>query len=973
MADRVGGLVGRSTELRQITSALRAAGSRTGGTVFLLGEPGIGKTRLTAAAIGLAVEAGMMTLRGRSSTVGPMVPYRPLAEALMSLTRAGLLPDPDRIGIYAASLGQLVPEFGGGRTPPASGSPVMVAEGLLRLLAAVGEERGCLLVLDDLHDADAETLAIVEYLVDNLAEQPVVLLLAARSEPCAAVDLATVARHRDAAVLLEPQRLDRAEVAELAAARFETGPDELPAEVIDQLTRDSAGIPFFVEELLFEFARSGRLTPGADGWQFVGTGRNTVPDTVARSISRRTDRLGPHGQSMLTIAAVIGQRFPLPLLREATGVDDRTLIATLHAGVAAQLVGPDEPAPDWYVFRHPLTADALLAGRTPTERAELSRTAVAAIEKLYPALPGEWCARAAELWQQAGDQGRAGALFAEAGRRALGDGAVSSAVTLLLRADGQLSGETGPDARADVLDTLLYAIGEAGRFEHMAEVAGTLTALDRAGLDPARRAVLHAQLANVATLAGRPAEAQEQLDTARLLLGNDPADTDAARVDVIAAYLELSRPGPGRLDRAADLAGRAATAAERAGPAAVACDALQLLGYLTRQRDHAAANAYYERAARIADDHRLRVWRVYSDVFLARAAWVADGSTALLERAVHDALAIGALPVGYEAKGQLCLDLVQRAEFERAEALLSETLASARRLRLGRALPFLQVVRAALYAHQGRTAEMAEVLAALDGADQNAPYMLPAASGLARAFSALLDDDLHRADDELVRAVAHDTENPITFDYGRYGLGLLLGVLAGRTGWPHYRATTGFDASRARWNAQFVHLAHAVLLGRDGRTEEADAEARLARQAAESYPVARHLGWRLVATEAYDAGWGEPVEWLRQAEQYFHDFHDGAAPAIASSCRALLRGMGVTVRQRRTGSDRIPGELRRLGVTTREYEVAELLAERIGNKAIGGRLHISPRTVEKHVASLLAKTGQPDRESFAGYARALLS
>lgn len=972
MAARVGGLVGRSAELRRISSTLRAAAGHTGGALFLLGEPGIGKTRLTAAATSLAVDAGMITLRGRSSTVGPMVPYRPLAEALMSLTRVGLLPDPDRLGSYAAALGQLVPELGTDRARSASGSPVMVAEGLLRLLAAVGEDRGCLLVLDDLHDADAETLAIVEYLVDNLATQPVVLLLATRSEPCAAVDLATVARQRDAAVLLEPQRLDRAEVAEFAATRLEVGPDELPAEVIDQLTRDSAGIPFFVEELLYEFARSGRLAPGVNGWRFAGDGRTTVPDTVARSISRRTDRLGPHGQSMLTIAAVVGQRFPLPLLREATGVDDRTLIATLHAGVAAQLVGPDEPAPDWYVFRHPLTADALLAGLTPTERGELSRIAATAIEKVYPDLPGEWCARAAELWQQAGEPAKGGALFAEAGRRALSDGAVSSAVTLLLRAGSQLCREAGPDPRADVLDMLLYAIGEAGRFEHMAEVATTLTALERAGLDPARQAVLHAQLANVATLAGRPVEAQQHLDTARRLLGDDPTDTDAARVDVIAAYLELSRPDPGRLDRAADLAGRAATAAERAGLAAVACDALQLLGYLSRQRDHAATNAYYERAARIADTHRLRVWRVYSDVFLARAAWVVDGSTAALDSAVRDAVTIGALPVGYEGKGLLCLDLIQRGEFGPAESQLTETLATARRLRLGRAIPFLQVVRAALFAHQGRAAEMAEVLTELDerdGSDQNAPWLLPARSGLVLAFSALLDDDLHRADDKLVRAVVHDTENPITLDYGRYGLGLLLGVLAGRSGWQQYRETAEFDASRARWNAQFVHLVHAVLLGRDGRTDEADAEARLARQAAEIYPVARHLGWRLVAAEAYDAGWGEPVDWLRQAEQYFHD---GSVPAAAGACRALLRGMGVTVRQRRTGSDRVPAELRRLGVTAREYEVAELLAERIGNKAIGGRLHISPRTVEKHVASLLAKTGQPDRESFAGYARSLL-
>ena len=81
--------------------------------------------------------------------------------------------------------------------------------------------------------------------------------------------------------------------------------------------------------------------------------------------------------------------------------------------------------------------------------------------------------------------------------------------------------------------------------------------------------------------------------------------------------------------------------------------------------------------------------------------------------------------------------------------------------------------------------------------------------------------------------------------------------------------------------------------------------------------------------------------------------------------------MGAPVRQRRSGTAQVPSGLRRRGVTVREFEVARLLAERIGNKDIGNRLHISPRTVEKHVASLLQKTGHPDRAAFATAAREL--
>jgi DNA-binding NarL/FixJ family response regulator len=133
--------------------------------------------------------------------------------------------------------------------------------------------------------------------------------------------------------------------------------------------------------------------------------------------------------------------------------------------------------------------------------------------------------------------------------------------------------------------------------------------------------------------------------------------------------------------------------------------------------------------------------------------------------------------------------------------------------------------------------------------------------------------------------------------------------------------------------------------------------------------MTRHLGLRLVAEAAHADGWGEPETWLRQAEEYFH--HAGVT-AVASACRGLLRRIGVSVRQRRSGLDRVPNRLRHLTVTVREYEVFQLLASRLGNKAIAGRLRISPRTVEKHVASLIAKTAQPDRMSLSEYASAVL-
>ncbi|MGH3156656.1 MAG: response regulator transcription factor, partial [Streptosporangiaceae bacterium] len=109
---------------------------------------------------------------------------------------------------------------------------------------------------------------------------------------------------------------------------------------------------------------------------------------------------------------------------------------------------------------------------------------------------------------------------------------------------------------------------------------------------------------------------------------------------------------------------------------------------------------------------------------------------------------------------------------------------------------------------------------------------------------------------------------------------------------------------------------------------------------------------------AIAGGWGTPVDWLRSCDEYFHS---AGVPAVASACRALMRQAGAPVGQRRSGVSEIPPELRAVGVTVREYEILRLLTERLSNREIATRLHLSVRTVENHIASLLTKTGQPDR------------
>jgi DNA-binding CsgD family transcriptional regulator/tetratricopeptide (TPR) repeat protein len=976
MRTRAAALVGRDQELTRLAESLHATHDGYGGAVFLVGEPGIGKTRLASAAVGIALDLGMVTARGHGSTIGPMVPFRPLTEALMSLARRGQLPELADAGWSGQVLGLLVPDLSTGAPMPVRHSAVVIAEALLRILADIGRRHGgCLLILEDLHDVDAETLAIVEYLLDNVHDQPIQLLATLRHEPSPALDLASAARQRDPVTVLELQRLDRDSVGALAAswltAQQDPPKDTLTSVAIDRIFADTEGVPFIVEELLYELTRTGELVRDDDGgWQLHEAPSTRIPATVVRSINLRTDRLGPEAGSVLRIAAVMGRRFALSVIGRAAGINERFLLTTMHAGVAAQLVRPDEPAPDWYAFRHPLTAEAIRTGLPSTERAVLSTQVADAIEAMYPDLPGDWCARVAGLRGSAGDSHRAGQLYAEAGRRALAGGAVQSAVAMLELADGLLAVRSDSTERADVLESLLYALKESGQFDRTFELEARLTELADAGLGTARRAVLTAQFADVAQLAGRWEDAARQLRAARALIDEDATVADRARIDAIAARLQLSQAHPDRLRIGLTLAERAASAAEQAALPDVGCDALQMLGAFTAETDIDKSNAYIERARSIADLNHLPVQRLFSEAILATNECRVDGSLEALWRAYHEALRIGAMPIAFDVHAVLAMQTIRRGDLDTATAIIKEDLEVATRLQFGRARTYLLVSKAVLFAHQAARAAMEEVLAELDRDEGHALYARPVSYGLARAYCSLLEENRERAEEDLRRALAYDAENPTYIEFGRKGLPVLLRVLAHRDDWAEVReVATKPSGGRTRWNAQSIHLARAVLLGRDGRVSEANDAVAEAREAAAIYPLTRHLGLRLVAQEAYEHGWGDPIGWLREAEEFFHQ-HE--IPAVAGACRAMLRQMGASVRQRRAGADQVPDVLRQAGVTAREYDVCRLIADRIGNKAIASQLHISPRTVEKHVASLLAKTNQPDRESLTTYARAVL-
>jgi hypothetical protein len=251
--------------------------------------------------------------------------------------------------------------------------------------------------------------------------------------------------------------------------------------------------------------------------------------------------------------------------------------------------------------------------------------------------------------------------------------------------------------------------------------------------------------------------------------------------------------------------------------------------------------------------------------------------------------------------------------------------------------------------------------------------------GHCRATFCLLAADLHAAHARMTTGAGLLLNSPATIAPPFLGLWPLLGALLGRNAASDVAGDAAGDAASAAARVRAAHgtrhlvvaallgYADAVLAGCQGRT--ADAEAAFAAADRQMGPLVawyRQYARRLAAEAALADGWGEPVAWLREAAAYFATRGDDR---VAAACRALLRQAGAPV-PRPVGDGDLPGPLRALGVTEREADVLRLVAQGLGNREIAERMFLSPRTVEKHVASLLAKTGLR-RGQLAGYSAGL--
>jgi DNA-binding CsgD family transcriptional regulator/tetratricopeptide (TPR) repeat protein len=933
-------LIGRHEELAALDAALHRAQAGEGGTALVLGDAGLGKSRLAREAAAIAQARGFTLLLGRG-VAGRASAYRPLAEALLSAMRGRPLPLTPELAPFRPALGRLVPQWRSSETGVDDGSDVVLAEGILRLLRHLGGERGCLLVLEDLHWADPETLAVVEYLTDNLAAEGVLCLGTVRTgEGSAAERLAWSMAARRAAVIIPLSPLDAADTNAMAAACLEM--PMLPTDVAALVRERSEGVPFLVEELLAALTGSAALRR-EDGEWIVATTEAAlgavVPYAFADMVQARLEMLGEGPRRVLQGAAVLGRSFDWTLLPRVTGMGEDAVADALRGAVTAQLLtaGAD------FRFRHALTRDAVLLGLLPPERATLCRRGLEAVEAAHPGLPGEWCDLAAGLAEVGGETVRAAQLLLQAGRQALSTGALATAEAALSRARGTAKRAGEDTAYALGIDeALTETLSLAGKIDEAFTVGEALLAwLVSTSADPRRRAAVHLRLARASASATRWDDAHRHLDPARRLVAGTELQ---AEVDALAAYIAV---GEGRTGEAKSMAWTALEAAERDGLHDVACAALEVLGRCARIEDLGKAEAVFTRALQIAEEYGLRLCRIRALHELGTIDLLTGGRADRLTLAAELAHATGALVAGADIDHHLGILLLVRHELDHALQTLERCAESARRFRLGMLLPSALAHLTSVHALAGRRAQTehcAEQALAATGSDANTQVIVQ----LARAFLALNEDRRSLASEELELAAGliEVAAPPVSSPY--CGLRALLRMIDDHGGEAACAQARDAGALMAPVNQFLVGYAEAVGLGRAGRGAEATAAMARGDAALTSHEWFRHTARRLVAEPALRDGWGQPLVWLEDARAFFQSV---GLTQVAEACGRLLGG------RRQAG-----------GLTERETEVLRLVAGGNTNRQIARGLHLSERTVDRHVSNIFSKLGVTSRVAATAYA-----
>ena len=375
-------MIGRDKELTQLEEALQGAVRGAGQVVMLAGDAGIGKTRLAVELEGRAHKMGIPVLSGSCSEAELSLPYLPFVEALGNyVARADLAMLRDRLGPATGELGHLFPrlERGPADTSEPAQAKLRLFEAMHQLLELVAGEEGALVVIEDLHWADASTRELLAFMVRRLRTARVLVVGSYRSDEMhrrhPLMPSLQGWKRSGLAQTLELQALDAAAMGQMLEAIFD---DPTRADTREFLHQRCEGNPFVLEELLKEALDRGDIYRTEAGWERKELSQFGLPETVRDTVLLRLERLPQAQVDLLRGAAVLGQVFEDRTLLALYGQEHAAVQAALEALIQQQLLEPEGGRR--YRFRHALTREAVYEDLIATQKERLHLRAAEALE-----------------------------------------------------------------------------------------------------------------------------------------------------------------------------------------------------------------------------------------------------------------------------------------------------------------------------------------------------------------------------------------------------------------------------------------------------------------------------------------------------------------------------------------------------------------------------------------------------------------
>jgi class 3 adenylate cyclase/predicted ATPase len=438
-------LVGREAALASVRQALERAAAGQGQVVAVLGEAGMGKSRLVHECLQQLDPQGWQVLTSAALSYTQATPYFPVVTLLKRYFHFddGMTPPriqatlaaqvqaldarlQDAVPALLALLDALPADEPFWRLDPVQ-RRVRILEALKRLLVRLSQTQPVVLVVEDLHWLDTETQTWLDRLVDSLPAVPLLLLVNYRP---------TYQHGWGSKTYYTQLRLDPLPPASITALVQESlGDDASLAPLIPLLIAHTEGNPFFLEESLRTLIETHALVGTSGAYRLVQTLPTLpVPATVQAVLAARIDRLPPHDKRLLQTAAVIGMDVPLPVLHAVLALPEAEVQASLAALQAAEFLYETQLFPEAiYTFKHALTRQVAVQSALHRTRYELHRQIADVLERQFASTAESQPERLAHHYTEAGLGAQAVTYWQRAGQRAMDRSAPVEAVSHLSR------------------------------------------------------------------------------------------------------------------------------------------------------------------------------------------------------------------------------------------------------------------------------------------------------------------------------------------------------------------------------------------------------------------------------------------------------------------------------------------------------------------------------------------------------------